>query len=114
MSTLLKEMTGIKRYKREGARDIVWYFEDYLSAENTLEGNPIRLFLYTHRRYLEGHTPVALLRVLSVKGSESSKYLLKLASRKDRLAMIRGDLARVKLGLEKQEEQVLVSGVVPG
>lgn len=104
---ILKELENssqVTLYKREGSRDTVWYKKESLKLENTIKGSHMRAFIYTHYNEFTGtKTASQLISLMEKSSTELKDYINRVGERKNVLAMLRGDIARVSLIKEQFE-----------
>ena len=104
---ILKELENsalVTLYKREGSRDTVWYNKETLKVDNTIKGSHMRAFIYTHyNEFIGTKTASQLISLMEKSSTELKEYIVRIGDRKNVLAMLRGDIARVSLIKERFE-----------
>ena len=99
----LETNSKLKRYKREGTRDTLWYNEERIDIVNSTIATPMRKYICENFAAVEHMPSNSLLKLIKKSSDEAAAFIDIIGDRKEALAMARADVSRVALIRSMQE-----------
>lgn len=94
---VLEGNSKIKRYKREGTRDTVWYNQERLDWVNSTIATPMRKYIFDNFENVQNMSSNTLLKTINKSSEAAATFVSSIGDRKEALAMARADISRVSL-----------------